>query len=119
MESQRPPVRRDPRRAAVHTRGKARDNPPHLVITFGARLTPRRAPAGEDVTSRGLRGRSNVVEQVNQPRVVDAGRRMDYRTATPEDIAHAIAAEIGRDVTYRPVETDGAAHAAAAVAELL
>lgn len=38
---------------------------------------------------------------------------------TPEDIAHAIAAEIGRDVTYRPVETDGAAHAAAAVAELL
>jgi len=48
-----------------------------------------------------------------------AGRRMDYRTATPEDIAHAIAAEIGRDVAYRPVETDGAAHAAAAIAELL
>jgi pimeloyl-ACP methyl ester carboxylesterase/predicted glycosyltransferase len=48
-----------------------------------------------------------------------AGRRMDYATATPDVIAHAIADEIGREVHYRPVETDGAAKAAAMVAELL
>jgi predicted glycosyltransferase len=48
-----------------------------------------------------------------------AGRRMDYATATPEVIAAAIAAEVGRPVDYRPVETDGAARAAALLAELL
>jgi pimeloyl-ACP methyl ester carboxylesterase/predicted glycosyltransferase len=48
-----------------------------------------------------------------------AGRRMDYATATPEAIADVIAAEVGRPVDYRPVETDGAARAAALLAELL
>jgi len=48
-----------------------------------------------------------------------AGRRMDFETATPSTIAHAIAEEIGREVEYRPVETDGAARAAARIAELL
>jgi UDP:flavonoid glycosyltransferase YjiC (YdhE family) len=48
-----------------------------------------------------------------------AGRCMDYDTATPEVIAHAIAAELGRTIDYRPVETDGAARAAARIAELL
>ena len=42
-------------------------------------------------------------------RQYNAGRRMDFATATPEVIAAAIAEEIGRQVDYRPVETDGAA----------
>ena len=49
----------------------------------------------------------------------NAGRRMEFATATPEVIADAIAAEIGRPVDYRPVETDGAARAASLLAELL
>jgi hypothetical protein len=47
------------------------------------------------------------------------GRRMDYASTDPEQLAEAITAEIGRDVRYRPVETDGAARAAALLAELL
>ena len=52
-------------------------------------------------------------------RQYNAGRRMEFATATPEVIAAAIAAEIGRPVDYRPVETDGAARAAGLIAELL
>jgi len=48
-----------------------------------------------------------------------AGRPMDYQTATPSDIAEAIATEISRQVDYRPVATDGAARAAAMLAALL
>jgi pimeloyl-ACP methyl ester carboxylesterase/predicted glycosyltransferase len=48
-----------------------------------------------------------------------AGRRMDFETDGPHEIAVAIAEEIGRDVDYRPVEADGAAKAAALLAELL
>jgi pimeloyl-ACP methyl ester carboxylesterase/predicted glycosyltransferase len=48
-----------------------------------------------------------------------AGRRMDFETDGPAEIAAAIADEIGRDVDYRPVETDGAARAARLIAELL
>jgi pimeloyl-ACP methyl ester carboxylesterase/predicted glycosyltransferase len=48
-----------------------------------------------------------------------AGRRMDFETDGPAEIAAAIAAEIGRPVDYRPVETDGAARAARLIAELL
>jgi len=48
-----------------------------------------------------------------------AGRRMDFETDGPSEIAAAIADEIGREVDYRPVETDGAARAAALIAELL
>jgi UDP-N-acetylglucosamine:LPS N-acetylglucosamine transferase len=48
-----------------------------------------------------------------------AGRYMDYDTATPEQIATAIATEIGRPVSYRPVTPDGAARAAGMLAELL
>ena len=49
----------------------------------------------------------------------DAGRRMDYETATPEVIADAIAAEIGRPVAYRDVEIDGARRAAARLSEMI
>src|SRR5215211_1383530 len=49
----------------------------------------------------------------------NAGRRMEFATATPEVIADAIATEIGREVDYHPVETDGAARAAGLIAELL
>jgi pimeloyl-ACP methyl ester carboxylesterase len=48
-----------------------------------------------------------------------AGRCMDYDTATPDDIAAAIAREMGREAQYRPVETDGAQRAAAMLSELL
>ena len=48
-----------------------------------------------------------------------AGRRMDYETDGPREIAAAMAQEIGREVDYAPVETDGAARAAARIAELL
>jgi pimeloyl-ACP methyl ester carboxylesterase/predicted glycosyltransferase len=48
-----------------------------------------------------------------------AGTRMDYATATPEEIGQAIASSIGRSAQYRPVETDGASRAAAVLAELL
>ncbi len=48
-----------------------------------------------------------------------AGRRMDYATADPDQIAAAIVDEIGRPVEFLDVETDGAARAAAMLAELL
>ena len=48
-----------------------------------------------------------------------AGRRMDFETDGPSEIAAAIAEEIGREVHYRPVETDGAARAAGLIGELL
>jgi pimeloyl-ACP methyl ester carboxylesterase/predicted glycosyltransferase len=48
-----------------------------------------------------------------------AGRRMDFETDGPSEIAAAIAEEIGREVDYRPVDTDGARRAAELIAELL
>ncbi len=48
-----------------------------------------------------------------------AGRRMEFESTGPSDIAAAIAEEIGRDVDYLSVETDGAARAAALIADLL
>ena len=48
-----------------------------------------------------------------------AGRRMDFETDGPAEIARAIAEEIGREVDYLPVETDGAARAAKLIADLL
>jgi pimeloyl-ACP methyl ester carboxylesterase len=49
----------------------------------------------------------------------NAGRRMEFASATPELLATAIADELGRPVDYRPVETDGATRAATLIAELL
>jgi len=48
-----------------------------------------------------------------------AGRRMDYATADPDEIAAAIAKELVREVDYLPVAGDGAARAATMLAELL
>jgi UDP:flavonoid glycosyltransferase YjiC (YdhE family) len=48
-----------------------------------------------------------------------AGRRMDYESDSPSEIAAAIAEEIGREVAYRPVRADGARRAAALIAELI
>jgi pimeloyl-ACP methyl ester carboxylesterase/predicted glycosyltransferase len=48
-----------------------------------------------------------------------AGRCMDFETATPADIAAAIASEVTRTVDYLPVATEGAAQAAALIAGLL
>jgi hypothetical protein len=44
---------------------------------------------------------------------------MDYATATPDLIAHAVAEELERPIDYLPVSTDGAARAAASLADLL
>ena len=49
----------------------------------------------------------------------NAGRRMDYSTATPAAIAEAIASDLTRAVNYRPVAPGGAARAAALIAPLL
>ena len=48
-----------------------------------------------------------------------AGRRMDFETDGPAELARAIAEEIGREVDYLPVETDGAARAAKLIADLI
>ncbi|HZO61429.1 MAG TPA: glycosyltransferase, partial [Gaiellaceae bacterium] len=48
-----------------------------------------------------------------------AGRRMDFGSDGPEQIAEAIAEEIGREVDYLPVDPRGAARAAASIAGLL
>ena len=48
-----------------------------------------------------------------------AGRSMDYRTATPECIAAALAGELAQPRAQAAVERDGAARAAAAIAELI
>jgi hypothetical protein len=63
--------------------------------------------------------RCRGIENAHRLERYRAGRRMDYASASPSDIATAIAEEIGRDVDYRPVATDGAARAAAMLAELL
>jgi pimeloyl-ACP methyl ester carboxylesterase/predicted glycosyltransferase len=48
-----------------------------------------------------------------------AGRRMDFHTSAPDDIAAAMFEELQKPVDYLPVETDGAARAARLVAELI
>jgi pimeloyl-ACP methyl ester carboxylesterase/UDP:flavonoid glycosyltransferase YjiC (YdhE family) len=48
-----------------------------------------------------------------------AGRRMDFETDGPAEIAAAIAEDIGKTPRYRPVDPHGAARAAQVVAELL
>jgi predicted glycosyltransferase len=48
-----------------------------------------------------------------------AGRRMDFETSGPAEIAAAIVEEIGREVQYRPVDPHGAARAARLIADLL
>jgi pimeloyl-ACP methyl ester carboxylesterase/predicted glycosyltransferase len=48
-----------------------------------------------------------------------AGRRMDFGSDGPDEIAHAIAEEMGRKVDYLPVEADGALRAAQLIGDLL
>lgn len=48
-----------------------------------------------------------------------AGRRMDYATADPDEIAQAIVEEIGKPAAFLDVEVDGAARAATMLMELL
>jgi pimeloyl-ACP methyl ester carboxylesterase/predicted glycosyltransferase len=48
-----------------------------------------------------------------------AGRRMDYASAGPEEIAAAMVQEIGRPVAYRDVECDGAIRVAQMLGSLL
>jgi pimeloyl-ACP methyl ester carboxylesterase/predicted glycosyltransferase len=49
----------------------------------------------------------------------DAGRRLDYDTATPDIIAEAIVLELKERAPFKPVEADGAARAARLLAELV
>jgi pimeloyl-ACP methyl ester carboxylesterase/predicted glycosyltransferase len=48
-----------------------------------------------------------------------AGIRMDYSTATPDVIAHAMIAALHGPTRYKPVEADGARRAAKMLSELL
>jgi pimeloyl-ACP methyl ester carboxylesterase/predicted glycosyltransferase len=48
-----------------------------------------------------------------------AGRRMDFASATPEAIAHAMVAALRAPAAFKPVEADGAARAARMLAELI
>ncbi|MDH5403610.1 MAG: alpha/beta fold hydrolase [Candidatus Heimdallarchaeota archaeon] len=48
-----------------------------------------------------------------------AGRMMDFKKTTSEDIAIAIAEEIGKSVNYKQVETDGAVRAAKLISQIL
>ncbi|WP_245570998.1 alpha/beta fold hydrolase [Glaciibacter superstes] len=49
----------------------------------------------------------------------NAGRRMDYGTSTPDDIAQAIVDGLDSTARYRAVPSDGATRAAAMLADLL
>jgi predicted glycosyltransferase len=49
----------------------------------------------------------------------NAGRRMDFATATPEVIANAMIEELRKRPVFRPVESGGAARAAQMLADLL
>ena len=103
----------------------------HGLYQHLAACRPGRGPGRPDHLHGAGRGRPAVpllppghhFEQnfhvAHRLRQYNAGRRMDFATATPEVIAAAIAEEIGRPVDYRPVETDGAARAASLIAELL
>jgi predicted glycosyltransferase len=48
-----------------------------------------------------------------------AGRAMDYASASPEDIASAMADELARTVDYEPVDGKGAYRAGTLLADLL
>ena len=49
----------------------------------------------------------------------NAGRRMDYATATPEAIADAMVAALKQPTRFNPVESDGAMRAARMLSEIL
>jgi pimeloyl-ACP methyl ester carboxylesterase/predicted glycosyltransferase len=49
----------------------------------------------------------------------DAGRRMDYDTATPDAIAAAMVETLRAPTAFKPVEADGAARAARMIADLI
>jgi pimeloyl-ACP methyl ester carboxylesterase/predicted glycosyltransferase len=85
-------------------------------LTTAMELTAARRPFIYFPLARHFEQNLHVRHRLERHR---AGRRMDYQTATPADIADAIASDIGRDVDYRPVATDGAARAAALLAGLL
>ncbi|GAA3732604.1 alpha/beta hydrolase [Salinactinospora qingdaonensis] len=66
--------------------------------------------------------RNHFEQQIHVPhrlRRYGAGRAMDYATATPEAIAHAMTEELGRTLTYQPVDGGGARRAATLLAECL
>lgn len=48
-----------------------------------------------------------------------AGRRMDYETDGPHEIAVALEQELAREPSYLPVDPGGAARAAGWIAELI
>jgi pimeloyl-ACP methyl ester carboxylesterase/predicted glycosyltransferase len=49
----------------------------------------------------------------------DAGKRMDFDSATPDVIAEAMVSALAMPATFKPVEADGAAKAARMLAELI
>ena len=75
-------------------------------------------PAGRSSRSRSPRHFEQNIHVRHRLERYGAGRSMDYRTATPECIAAALAGELAQPRAQAAVERDGAARAAAAIAEL-
>jgi hypothetical protein len=66
--------------------------------------------------------RNHFEQQVHVRHRLDrhrAGRAMDYRSASPEDVASAMADELARTVDYERVDGKGAYRAATLLADLL
>jgi pimeloyl-ACP methyl ester carboxylesterase len=85
-------------------------------LTTTMELTAARRPFIYVPLARHFEQQIHVAHRLAQ---YGAGRRLDYASADPEQLAEAIATEIDHPVDYRPVETGGAARAAALLAELL
>ena len=114
-----------PRRRGVSVRGFVPDLYRHLAacdlavvqggLTTCMELTANRRPFLYFPLANHFEQQRHVAHRLDR---YGAGRRMDYATADPDEIAAAIATELEREVDYLPVAADGAARAAAMLAEL-
>ena len=115
-----------PRRRGVSVRGYVPDLYRHLAacdlavvqggLTTCMELTANRRPFLYFPLANHFEQQRHVAHRLDR---YGAGRRMDYATADPDEIAAAIAKELIREVDYLPVAGDGAARAATMLAELL
>jgi len=115
-----------PRRRGVSVRGFVPDLYRHLAacdvavvqggLTTCMELTANLRPFVYFPLANHFEQQRHVAHRLDRYR---AGRRLDYATADPDQIAEAIAAELEHEVDYLPVSSDGAARAASMLAELL
>jgi len=115
-----------PRRRGVTVRGFVPDLYRHLAacdlavvqggLTTCMELTANRRPFLYFPLANHFEQQRHVAHRLDRHR---AGRRLDYASADPDEIAAAIAVELERGVDYLPVTGDGAARAATMLAELL